>query len=298
LISSANPSWKYRSSSQRKKAIEIVVARQHQSRLVGAIMASEQTPITNGPGFLRGTAMLIIWGGLEKGKTNEEEEELNDWWSNEHLPERLAINGFLRTRRFHAIKNGLSQYLVWYEVASLSTLTSPDYMAALNSPTPGTKKFMPILASMNRSACHVLYSVSRPEFSKCREGGIGGTIAHIVLQPPSSAKSRRHVQDWIAHKGWPDLVRHPSPLAIHLLEQDDQASQSGSSTKSYDGVRFQGQSGDAGGRWIVLIEYAESITAPFAKHQSLSENLVQGLQGCGIQATDIQFYSLICAVSQ
>lgn len=261
-------------------------------------MASEQTAVANGPSFLRGTAMLIIWGGLDRGKTNEDEEELNDWWSNEHLPERLAIDGFLRTRRFHAIKNGLSQYLVWYEVASLITLTSPEYMAALNNPTRGTKKFMPILASMNRSACHVLYSVSRPEFSKYKEGSIGGTIAHIVFQPPSSAESRRHVQDWIAYKGWPNLVRHPSPLAIHLIEHDNQASEPGSSTKSYDGVRFQGESSDGQGRWILLIEYAEPITAPFAKHQSLSENLVQGVQGCGIQAADIQLYSLICAVSE
>ena len=37
-------------------------------------MASEQTAVTNGPGLLRGTAMLIIWGGLDREKTNEEEE--------------------------------------------------------------------------------------------------------------------------------------------------------------------------------------------------------------------------------
>lgn len=261
-------------------------------------MASEQTPIVNGPTFLRGTAILIIWGGLDEGKTAAEEEELNDWWSNEHLPERLAIKGFLRTRRFHALKNGLSQYLVCYEVASLDTLTSPDYMAALNNPTPGTKRFMPVLASMNRSACRVLYSVSRPQFSKCREGGIGGSIAHIVFQPPPTAESRQQVQNWIAHRGWPALAQYPGSLAIHLIEHDGQASSSGSSTKSYDGVRFQEQSNNSQGRWILLIEYAETITAPCAKHQSTAANLMEGIRGCGIQAAEVQFYSLICAVSE
>lgn len=72
-------------------------------------MPSEQTSPTAGPTLLRGTAMRIIWGGLDQGKTNQEEEELNDWWSNEHLPERLAINGFRRTCRFHAMRDGLSQ---------------------------------------------------------------------------------------------------------------------------------------------------------------------------------------------
>lgn len=261
-------------------------------------MAPKKTPSTNGPTFLRGAAMLIIWGGLDLGKTNEEEEELNDWWSNEHLPERLAINGFLRTRRFHAVKDGLSQYLVWYEVASLGVLTSSDYMVALNNPTPGTKKFMPILASMNRSACRVLYSVSRPQFGKCKEGGIAGTIAHVVLEPPQSSEARGRVLSWIEQNGWPNLVRCPSTLALHLIEHDDQASHSGSSTKSYDGVRFQGGSADSRGRWILLIEYAEPITAPFAKHRAASEALTQEIQGCGVVPGDMQFYSLICAASE
>ena len=259
-------------------------------------MASEQTGVANGPTFLRGPAMLIIWGGVDNDKTNE--QELNDWWSNEHLPERLAIKGFHRTRRFYAVKNGLSQYLVWYEVASLDTLTSTDYMEALNNPTEGTKKFMPVLASMNRSACRVLYSVSRPEFSKCREGAVGGTLAHIVFQPPSESSARNDLQNWIGHRLWSELVHHPGTLALHLIEHDGQASQSGSSTKSYDGVRFQGHSEGAQGRWILLIEFAEPISAPFVKHQLLGETVLQQLHSQERGDAEIQFYGLICAASE
>ncbi|KAK5056733.1 hypothetical protein LTR84_012265 [Exophiala bonariae] len=261
-------------------------------------MASKQTLSMNGPTFLRGSAMLIIWGGLDQGKTNKEEEELNDWWSNEHLPERLAIDGFLRTRRFHALREGISQYLVWYEVANLEVLTSPDYMAALNSPTPGTRRFMPILASMNRSACRVLYSVSRPEFSKCKEGPTGGTIAHVVLEPPQSSEGRQQILYWIQRDGWAGLVCYPGTLALHLMEHDEAASNSGSKTKSYDGVRFQDRSEDARGRWILLVEYAETITAPFAKHQAASEALRRGIHGCGVVSGDPQYYSLICAAAE
>ncbi|KAL2423828.1 hypothetical protein ABEF94_008553 [Exophiala dermatitidis] len=53
--------------------------------------------------LLRGTASLIIWGSIKKKTTTTsttvDEEALNAWWTNEHLPERLAIPGFLRTRR-------------------------------------------------------------------------------------------------------------------------------------------------------------------------------------------------------
>ncbi|KEF54296.1 uncharacterized protein A1O9_09462, partial [Exophiala aquamarina CBS 119918] len=67
-------------------------------------------------------------------------------------------------------------------------------MAALHNPTPRTKRFMPFLASMNRSACRILYSVSRPQFGKRREGGIGGSIAHIVFQPRSFSESRKQTR--------------------------------------------------------------------------------------------------------
>ena len=254
--------------------------------------------MANSSKCLRGSAMLIIWGGVDDASVDE--ESLNDWWTNEHLPERLAIPGFLRTRRFYAAdeKMGSSQYLVWYEVASLDTLTSPAYMAALNDPTPRTKKFMPLLASMNRSACRVVLSAARPEFDKCSGGGLGVTMAHIVFQPPSSADARKRLQDWIGEKGWPGLVQHPSSLALHLIEHDDVASCSGSSTKSYDEVRFQSARSAVEGRWIVLIEFAEPLGAPFSKHRLLTASFLSQLEA--LEASDVQarFYGLICAMNE
>ena len=60
-------------------------------------------------------------------------DEHDHWHTHEHLPERLAIPGFLRGTRWVALR-GQPRYLVLYEVAQLATLTSDAYLARLNSP--------------------------------------------------------------------------------------------------------------------------------------------------------------------
>jgi hypothetical protein len=54
--------------------------------------------------------------------------EHDDWHTHEHLPERLAIPGFLRGTRWIAT-HGAPRYMVVYEVADLATLTSAPYLA-------------------------------------------------------------------------------------------------------------------------------------------------------------------------
>lgn len=169
---------------------------------------------------------------------------------------------------------------------------------ALNDPTPGTKKFMPLLASLNRSACHVVYSASRSELDKCRGGGLGATISHTVFQPPSQPESRRRLQDWIVEKTWSGLSVHHSCLALHLIEHDDAASKSGSSTRSYDEVKFHSAEGEVSGRWMVLIEFAEPLGASFAKHGYLAKSFVLQLEAYDARNVQTCHYRLICAMNE
>ena len=66
-------------------------------------------------------------------------EEFEDWHTHEHMPERLAIPGFLRGTRWRAMGEKAS-YFILYEVTRVSVLTGPDYLARLNDPTPWSRK--------------------------------------------------------------------------------------------------------------------------------------------------------------
>ncbi|KAJ9617309.1 hypothetical protein H2200_001030 [Cladophialophora chaetospira] len=282
--------------------------------------------------LLCGSAILIIWGS-QNNLSISEERELNDWWTNEHIPERLAIPGFHRTRRYYYSSEAadsedasslsktksasqsqrISHYLVLYEVASLGTLTSQPYMAALNNPTPGTKKYLPFLASMNRSACRVLLSVSRPEFSTCQRGGVGGTFARVDLFAPASASQREELISWLRHDGWEMLIRFfkSSILAIHLLEHDDEASKSGSSTKSYTGLdvpasKSQPAAGSGGEevenerKWMLLVEFTDAFDAPYASYKERCLELATGLteRGVDLKRLKEEIYGLVVVMEE
>ncbi|EXJ74658.1 uncharacterized protein A1O5_01351 [Cladophialophora psammophila CBS 110553] len=261
--------------------------------------------------LLRGPAVLIIWGQVQTNSPRSE-RHMNEWWTNEHLPERLALPGFHRTRRYYhssavedesrleasreegGARDESSHYLVTYEVSSLDALTSPEYMHALNNPTPGTQKYMRLMRDMQRSACRVLVSMSQQEFAGCKGGGVGGTLRHAVFQAPSTPEMRTKLKDWLRRDGWTFLqTTYPSLLAMHLLEHDEKASRSGSSTKSYDGVNFQNSNGASGAdnnstRWMLLFEFTEPLGAPFAYYHDECPDFDQGLVNHDVDVAEVQ----------
>src|SRR5271167_1167165 len=56
------------------------------------------------------------------------EAEFNDWYDNEHLPERASVDGFLSARRFVCIE-GWPRYLALYDLARVEVLHAPSYAA-------------------------------------------------------------------------------------------------------------------------------------------------------------------------
>jgi hypothetical protein len=89
--------------------------------------------------MLDGEAVLAIWTSVRP----ESQAEFYDWFINEHMPERISIPGFLRSRRYYTDDiNTRPKGFTFYEVDSMRALQSPEYMDRLNNPTSWTKKMM------------------------------------------------------------------------------------------------------------------------------------------------------------
>jgi len=54
------------------------------------------------------------------------EEEFQDWYDTEHLPERAGVKGFLTARRF-VCTAGWPRYLALYDLQDVQVLHGPDY---------------------------------------------------------------------------------------------------------------------------------------------------------------------------
>lgn len=67
-------------------------------------------------------ALLLVMMDIDP----EHEAEFNRWYDEEHVPERMAIPGFLSARRYRAIE-GEPKYLALYELEDPSVLESETY---------------------------------------------------------------------------------------------------------------------------------------------------------------------------
>ena len=86
---------------------------------------------------LKGHGAVVIWNDIMP----EGRADFYDWHVNEHIPERVAIPGFLRGRRYNAIdKKTAPEFLTLYETENENVLSSAAYLARLNDPTPWTKR--------------------------------------------------------------------------------------------------------------------------------------------------------------
>ena len=67
------------------------------------------------------------------------EDELNDWYRLEHLPQTLAVPGFLYGRRYRCDDAPL-KHLAWYDTIDTSIETSPDLQRLRNHPSPWSER--------------------------------------------------------------------------------------------------------------------------------------------------------------
>jgi hypothetical protein len=94
------------------------------------------------------TAGVLIWNEV----TAEGQQAFYRWHNSEHMPERMAIPGFIRGRRY-ASDSASPQWFTLYEAASLDVLVSPAYLERLNNPTPATQETLQFFKNTARSVC-------------------------------------------------------------------------------------------------------------------------------------------------
>jgi hypothetical protein len=193
--------------------------------------------------------------------------EHDQWHTHEHLPERLAIPGFVRGSRW-TVPSGTPRYLVLYEVRDLAVLGSQAYLERLNRPTPWTAKMMACYAGMQRGLCRVL----------ARSGaGLGSTALLVRFTPAAGRTGALH--DWLAGAVLPQLAVRPGIASAALLEAAqppamtreqqirgrDAAMQSALMVTGYDSLAVaalaQGQlrSDEFAARGAVMAEHACSV---------------------------------------
>jgi hypothetical protein len=95
------------------------------------------------------TGILALWNNCAPGH----EADYEAWYQGEHLPERLAVPGILRGRRYEALA-GAPHYFTYYETISPEVFVSSAYLERVENPTPMTRAIMSgVFIDMSRTVC-------------------------------------------------------------------------------------------------------------------------------------------------
>ena len=79
--------------------------------------------------------LLAIWANIDP----ENWLEYQQWHNCQHIPERVAIEGFRIGRRYRSAADP-SRFMMFYETQSPESLRGADYLHSLGNPTAWTKK--------------------------------------------------------------------------------------------------------------------------------------------------------------
>jgi hypothetical protein len=129
---------------------------------------------------LAGCALLALWNDIRR----ERETEYDRWHTVEHVPERVALPGFLGARRYVNRSRDRHRYFTLYELAGLEALDSDDYRDVIANPTPWSASMRPDFANFVRAPCTIVAS---------HGDGIGGAIAVMCVEGDAHAVDMRDV---------------------------------------------------------------------------------------------------------
>lgn len=201
--------------------------------------------------------------------------EHDDWHTHEHLPERLAIPGFLRGTRW-IVRRGQPRYVVLYEVDRLATLNSDAYLARLNAPSPWTSRMMPHYRGMRRGFCSITASL-----------GLGMGAAALLIRCKPDADAAEPLRRWLVDETLPRHVGSRGIGSAHLLEA---AAAPGMTNEQ----RIRGA--DAGIDWAVLITgYSEQALTRIADADLDTADLTRRGATNVTSAVYAMDYALTCA---
>ncbi len=150
--------------------------------------------------MLKGQGLLSLWNGIEP----ERRAEYDLWHTREHVPERLAIPGMLRARRYHRGEGPLPEFLTLYELETNAVLAGAPYRALLETPTAWSRSMRPSFRGFFRVGHRPLLS---------RGGGVAGALMATTFADAPAAEG---CWESVAER----ILRETAATAIHVLAKD------------------------------------------------------------------------------
>ena len=151
-------------------------------------------------------ALMTAWTHVPP----QHEEEFNAWYDTEHLPEIVALPGFVLGRRY-ACDGATPKYLAWYDVADESVEPGPDLQRYVAQPTAWFRRVAGFLQHRERMNFRLMCDVGE----KPRADAPWLYIVHTDI-PDRIADE---YNDWYDREHLPRLVTVPGVLRARRYDR-------------------------------------------------------------------------------
>jgi hypothetical protein len=205
----------------------------------------------------------------------ELDSETDDWYVDEHLPERIDIGGYQRARRFVAIE-GSPAYLTLFEAQTPAALASEGYLRLVGKLSEQSKRIRAGFSNVARGTFNIRQSLGR---------GVGAVMASVRLLPNDPARADAAVA--AIDKQVPQLFRQRGVVGVHWLEAAPEV------RAQMDQVRVTGAS-DAAVVYVLLVEATRPAEVAAIRRDVLAP---EALAKCGCTEERYGVYTLMYEVS-
>lgn len=198
-----------------------------------------------------GKAVVSIWHDI----ADEGRDEFYWWHLHEHMPERAAVEGIVRGRRYVA-EEGAPEFFTLYEADDLDALGGKEYLERLNNPTPWTLSTVKHFRNVARSIQRVRYS---------KGPGVGGYLLTIRCEVTDADQFAENLE----RQALDQVAAIKGIAGVHLCETD--LSISDTPTKE----RKQREGGTEMPGWAILVEAARRAEIDQVRENVLSDEALK-----------------------
>ncbi len=202
--------------------------------------------------------ILVVWTDVIDGH----EAEFNTWYSEQHLPERLAVTGFHNARRYAGVAS--PKYLAYYETTTPGVMASVPYIERLANPTDWTRRVMPWFVGTIRTVCKVVANFGQ---------GVGGVAQTLTF---SMDQAEEALPAWLTGKALPEAASHLGCVRAQLWNNDADITNRPSPEQAMRPQR------DSAVDWVIIVE----AVAESALHEIIRpiENVLREKRATKIQS--------------
>lgn len=137
------------------------------------------------------------------------EAKFNDWYDREHIPVRMACDGFASAQRYKAREG--AGYLAIYELADSGVLSRDSYKEVKNNPSEETRWMLDNVTGFTRYLCEET-SAQLKDGTDAATALDAPVIHSVWFNVPESG--RADFDDWYDNEHIPMLMKSPDWLMV------------------------------------------------------------------------------------